>query len=372
VEINRGTISIPSGGFLAFDGTNEGSITIDQVSGQAFSEFWLGGTAGNGSPWHNLGSINCSGVLLKLLGQFTTDDIGNLSNPNGFTTIFGLDNTNRTFVIDSRFGSTTGLGVSGGTVRIDPAIQITGGVLKDVVIEGNLGTGSSGNFASVFTFVGEVTIHGTVMARLTLGDGSHPDLPVVIHSGELDLLPDGRIESDRFMTAGMTFGPDVILRAGSVEAIFSQPFTNLGTLRAEQGTFAFDGTGVVTNRGVLEAMSGAILQIDHLAANEGIIRADAGGNIVINNGFSQAATGTVIVELAGTVPDQIGLVTINGNAALDGTLQVVLVGSFTPPPGSTFQVMTYASHAGTFAAVTGWDPPRAVIYNDLDLTLEAP
>ena len=371
MEINRGTISIPSGGFLAFDGTNEGSITIDQVSGQAFSEFWLGGTAGNGSPWHNLGSINCSGVLLKLLGQFTTDDIGNLSNPNGFTTIFGLDNTNRTFVIDSRFGSTTGLGVSGGTVRIDPAIQITDGVLKDVVIEGNLGTGSSGSFPSAFTFVGEVPIHGTVMASLTLGDGSHPDLPVVIHSGELDLLPDGRIESDPSMTAGITFGQDVTLRGGSVEAIFGQALLNLGTIRAEQGTLAFDGTGVVTNRGVLEAMAGATLQLDHLAPNEGIIRADAGGIILINNGFTQTSTGTVIVELAGTATNQIGLVQVSGNATLAGTLEVVLVAGFAPQAGDTFEIMTYNSHAGTFATIIGWDPPRSLVYNDLDLKLAA-
>jgi hypothetical protein len=363
--INRGTITIPSGGFLAFDGTNEGSITIDQ------GQFFLGGTAGDGLPWHNVGAITCSGTDLKLRGQFTTDDIGNLSNPNGFTSIFGLDNTNRTFVIDSRFGSTTGLGVSGGTVRIDPAIQITDGVLKDVVIEGNLGTGSSGSFPSAFTFVGEVTIHGTVMASLTLGDGSHPDLPVVIHSGELDLLPDGRIESDPSMTAGITFGQDVTLRGGSVEAIFGQALLNLGTIRAEQGTLAFDGTGVVTNRGVLEAMAGATLQLDHLAPNEGIIRADAGGIILINNGFTQTSTGTVIVELAGTATNQIGLVQVSGNATLAGTLEVVLVAGFAPQAGDTFEIMTYNSHAGTFATIIGWDPPRSLVYNDLDLKLAA-
>src|SRR5262249_60273128 len=104
--------------------------------------------------------------------------------------------------------------------------------------------------------------------------------------------------------------------------------------------------------------------------NEGIIRADAGGIVLINNGFTQSPTGTVVVELAGTDATQIGQVQVSGAATLTGTLQVVLVGGFAPPAGSTFQVITYTSHTGTFATVVGWDSPRQVTYNDLAIVLD--
>jgi hypothetical protein len=50
---------------------------------------------------------------------------------------------------------------------------------------------------------------------------------------------------------------------------------------------------------------------------------------------------------------------------------VTLVNGFTPQAGNMFQVMTFASRTGTFTTVLGWDLPRTVLYDALDVVLEA-
>ncbi len=40
-------------------------------------------------------------------------------------------------------------------------------------------------------------------------------------------------------------------------------------------------------------------------------------------------------------------------ATIGGTLDVALLNPFFPTPGETFEIMTFASHSGEFATVTG-------------------
>ncbi len=60
------------------------------------------------------------------------------------------------------------------------------------------------------------------------------------------------------------------------------------------------------------------------------------------------------IELQGTMAgSQFDQVNIAGLATLDGTLDVVLLNPFFPTPGETFEIMTFGSHSGEFATVTG-------------------
>ena len=58
-------------------------------------------------------------------------------------------------------------------------------------------------------------------------------------------------------------------------------------------------------------------------------------------------------EIGGSAAGQFGRITINGSAALAGTLNLSAVNGFNPGLGSSFNVMTYASHTGQFDTVNG-------------------
>ena len=51
-----------------------------------------------------------------------------------------------------------------------------------------------------------------------------------------------------------------------------------------------------------------------------------------------------------------GRLASTGNAALDGTLNVVLVNGFGPTAGDAYPVLTFASHSGAFSTITGLSP----------------
>jgi hypothetical protein len=74
------------------------------------------------------------------------------------------------------------------------------------------------------------------------------------------------------------------------------------------------------------------------------------GAIAISGAYTQGAGGTLVTEVgglnAGTQYDQLN---VGGTATLDGTFQVSLLGGFTPPTGSQFQLLNAATRTGTFA-----------------------
>src|SRR5262249_39394209 len=145
-----------------------------------------------------------------------------------------LDIRNRTLVLGPGFADTFFFNtLDGGTVRIDPSVKVgaIGGVLKDVVIEGSIGAVN----ASFFILVGEVTIRGTVkVGILTFGDSANPDLPVMIHAGDFDMsgTDNKLLLGGTGFRAGITFDPGVVFHGANVDASFTQPLLNLGTIRA--------------------------------------------------------------------------------------------------------------------------------------------
>src|SRR5262245_18675489 len=72
-----------------------------------------------------------------------------------------------------------------------------------------------------------------------------------------------------------------------------------------------------------------------------------GGNIIFT------ASNTLIMELAGTTPgDEYDTISGQGVAMLGGTLDIDLLGGFSPTPGNSFQLITAAGGVvGTFGNV---------------------
>ena len=95
------------------------------------------------------------------------------------------------------------------------------------------------------------------------------------------------------------------------------------------------------------------------------------GTLTINGNYTQAAGGTLHIQLAGT--GQYDRLNLSGAATLDGTLYVEPTDGFAPEVGQQFTILTCASRTGEFATVSG-PGNYDVTYNatSIVLTIAAP
>ena len=155
----------------------------------------------------------------------------------------------------------------------------------------------------------------------------------------------GHINSGRFNIAGATV------------TVTGNTLTN-----APGGTIS--GTGTLNVSGVSFTNEGAV--------SPGL----SSGILNLAGDYTQSPSGTVRVEIggptAGTGFDQLN---ITGNANLDGTLSVGLIGGFIPISGDSFRVLTFGSGAGGLAAINDEDPSDGVsfdpIFDAVGVTLQA-
>jgi len=100
----------------------------------------------------------------------------------------------------------------------------------------------------------------------------------------------------------------------------------------------------------IEAQSGGVLELDNgvtltaTVANAGTLVLGNGtttAHATIAGNYSQTETGILAVKLGGTAAGQYDSLDVTGNIALDGTLDVSLVGGFVPTAGDSFQIITY-------------------------------
>ena len=95
------------------------------------------------------------------------------------------------------------------------------------------------------------------------------------------------------------------------------------------------------------------------------------GEMVVEGDFTQHAQGTLHLEIAGTVAGhEYDLLSVTGEATLDGKLEVVLLDSFEPGLGDRFDMLDFNAQSGDFAQVLlpalavghSWDTSR--LYRD--------
>jgi hypothetical protein len=124
-------------------------------------------------------------------------------------------------------------------------------------------------------------------------------------------------------------------KSGTGTTTVSGPVLQTGTVLAEAGTMQLSVTGGFANGGNLSVKPGALVSVT--------------GN------YSQAASGSVSLDIGGTATTQFGRMTVTGSATLNGTLNVALANGFTPALGDRFRFMTHASRTGAFATQNGLD-----------------
>ncbi|MGE5609428.1 MAG: hypothetical protein ACM359_09250 [Bacillota bacterium] len=403
-----GWVGLPDGD-LVHQGRAEAISTGDRlilqgqrVINSGVIEAHGGGFVRINGRWTNQGSLLATSGTLELGGEFTTVDIGNLERgPQGVVRLAGcLDNHGAVLALDNRLGSlqlTGGGRIVGGTVRSVNGTQLLVpgvdyqpyGVLEDVRAESNISVAGHATLG----IVGSVDL---VDSRITLGDSSY--------YSSLEFLADGTLSGSNAVvsfegpmasivqTYGQaTLGPGLTLQTGSasgqIVGRFNATVVNYGTVAARGSgkQISFDVNKGFTNKGVLEASNGGKLTFWQTVYNAGSLRIDNGtvsgplvneagcrlegrgkldmqkgtllshgviapgfsaGILQIDGKYEQAADGILQIEIGGrTAGTQYDRLVVSGDASLEGTLQVLLLGQPQFTRGNQFDVLTAASIA---------------------------
>lgn len=188
-------------------------------------------------------------------------------------------------------------------------------------------------------------------------------------------------------TAGHTLTNQSTIDGAGEIGVGGLRLNNQGTINANTNGQTLFLAGMSTNTGTLEATSGGILQINQVTVNDqnGTMTAGAGSSIqllsnaLVENGtfFNNLGTlsidntstfvlgtgahsGTGYIQLANGMLNEMiasnssfGVINVNGSALLNGTLNILLQGSFDPTVGSTYKILLANAGQinGTFSSI---------------------
>ncbi len=386
VDVNGGTVEVNNGDLVIDGGGGVGTMTNANFAvgqGAIFdlsnynttyagitSTIAAGGTLDFGSgtftgSFTGAGTVNVSSMTIGIGGVLA--NVGNFDwTGGGINSALG-DLTNR--------GTMTLSGSVEHTFFNDGTLDNYGTMVQTGT--GNFGLHSDGAFPT--------TLKIEAGALYLIEADSGVDNPV---GGQTAIINDGTIRK----SSGT--GTSTILVNGTL--------SNTGTIEADSGTLALSGTisqvaGNTLTGGTWKAMKGATLAlpsgtnittnnanlsidgqgasitgIGNLATNDGEFDLTNGasattagafknsGNLIVGVGstlavqgaYTQTSTGTVEFQLGGARSSgQFGQMTATGTASLAGTLQALLANNYSPSVSDSFQVMTFASHTGSFSTV---------------------
>jgi hypothetical protein len=294
------------------------------------------------------GPFTFSGGTLGGAGNLEIDDLftwsGGVMGGSGATNATGgmqIDNAGAVQIADMRRLNNAGDAVwtGDGGFNNGPAAMFT-----------NQGSGSfSGTFSiqtSADFLGGAFNNNGTLTKTAGSGDGITRFTSTFVSTNMVD-VQSGTLHfaSGYAQTLGLTR-----LSGGSLE---SETTVNIAGGRLE-------GTGMIT---------GAVIMGGEIVPGAPI------GVLQVAGTYSQGGGGILNVEIGGLAAGtEFDALEVSGDAALAGTLNVSLVGGFTPNPGDTFRIMTFATHTGDFSVnsglIIGGGLGFRKVYGDTDLTLE--
>jgi hypothetical protein len=163
----------------------------------------------------------------------------------------------------------------------------------------------------------------------------------------------GDSAATQFIDAAMTNTGTIEVRGGKLVAT-SFP-VNSGTIVVSGGATLSTSDAAFTNSAAGLLMGYGTFDVgDGTLTNGGTVRPGSSpGTLTVDGNFTQTATGTLEIEVGGTLPGlDYDLLKVTGNANLGGTLAIKVPAGIEIPAGSDFDFMTYASSAGDFATRT--------------------
>lgn len=110
--------------------------------------------------------------------------------------------------------------------------------------------------------------------------------------------------------------------------------------------------GNVTLDGGILAGSGVIY--GNLTNTSGyILPGHSPGVLAVRGNFTQGSDGTMVMEDGGATPNKFDQLQVSGTANLGGTLDLKLINGYVPDKVDSFSPLSYSTHNGKFASVSG-------------------
>jgi len=270
-----------------------------------------------------------------------------------------------------------------------------GGNLENVTVENNgaqeiRGNAGQGLKNSTVQNNGSIDVQGSFDAKSCQ----------IVNSGTLEFSHDADFTGDGNTIlknlGAMTVSPGVTVH-------LSNPTDNLGTIDLQGTVFSIPkivmdsgvinlnpGGGLVSDVdlnggaltgsttfgkpiGVYELIDGNIL---NNSLGKGVSPGNSPGLLHVLGNYTCTSNATLTIELAGLTPGtQFDQFLVNGQARLDGSLNVKLLNSYRPMPGDRFEIMTFASSTGKFAVKNGLNLGSGLVllpvYGPTNVTLVA-
>jgi fibronectin-binding autotransporter adhesin len=297
------------------DPTNQGIVVLTGVNTYSGGTIVAGGRLSVASDT-NLGAL--SGRLTLSGGALETT--ANFTSPRSVLVLPGLGRSSL-FADFGTVANYTGFISGPGLLSVDGP--------GTVVL-----SGSNNNYSG-----GTLTQNGilSVASDANLGN---PIGAITVEAGELLTTGDGFI-SGRAVAVNPGQGADTLAAATGTRATYTGVVSGDGTLvigdATNAGTVVLGGIntysgGTIINLGTLLIDSAQALGTGDVTVNGGVLAADPQPINVLGN-YTQNAGGTLQLSVAGANPGQYDTLAVTGNAALNGTLQLISLG-FHPVAGN--------------------------------------
>ncbi|HQU41211.1 MAG TPA: LamG domain-containing protein, partial [Pirellulales bacterium] len=318
--INQGTIVSSGAGSNLGVGFGSGGSNSGTIEASAGGKVELSEYNGSGN-WTNTGTVDADG------GSVTVDNLGNFS---------GGTLTGGTWQV---MGGGT-LDLDGDNVTTNAANLVIDGATSAVTNDtaGDRALAGVANNASG----GSLTIQNGYNLTTTAG--------TLTNSGAVTAGPSSTLAGPAGFSYTQTAG-STTLAGGTLD-----PSITPNSVNITGGTLAGYGTivGNVTNSGTFYPGGQA-----------------AAGTVTITGNYTQTSSGTLALDIGGTTAgtgyDQVN---VSATANLAGTLDVGTLGGFSPGLGDDFQVLSFASQNGNFAAENGVLPQFDPAFSTDALTLD--
>jgi uncharacterized repeat protein (TIGR01451 family) len=252
-----------------------------------------------------------------------------------------------------------------GTFDIQGNAPITSGTFTPPV---DARTAASGKKLSV-----KPSAHGRISTHRGRTLSKHP---IALCGCPNDIENFGTLQ--RTIDTGTTdFGPQFLNDGGSVKALsgtlhFQDGYEqDSGSTTLGPGSISVDSPKTFDMEGGILDGSGTLTADVESAGGIKPGTTSAIGAITITGNYDSlsSSTSTVSIKLAGAVAGQFDQVSISGTATFDGIFNGTFIGGFIPPTGTTtWPVITYASHTGTFATQNLPVNPRGSVTSSFDPT----
>lgn len=210
------------------------------------------------------------------------------------------------------------------------------------------------------TMAADLTVSG-INSKIILGDGTNATsltIPATFSiTSEMDVYNNATLNIQNAQSPNLHFvakNSTVNFGSANNQTVKTMAYGNF--INSNSSSATINGIVTVANTivqsGILKG--NATLIVPNGLTNTGTVApGNSPGLFTITGNFANTATGKLETELGGnaTAGVDYDLLSVSGNAAIDGTLDISLVNSFVPTVGQTFTIVTATAVSGTFATV---------------------